>query len=183
MIIFDIDQTLVDSSVRENLSSNEKGELCLYSYLAIKSCPENGIINDRLLPLGVWLEFMSDSIDFCLVTARQITNLDLASLAELMPRTMANCRLFISRNNCHEYGSNALVQSSAEYKKPIFNTLKTFYGDCLAIDDCHKVLAMAKKQGIATLEAQNFYHCERVEVSRIMNDCLHWQGKQLTRFL
>ena len=55
LLVIDLDQTVIDSSIRENYCYIN-GSLCLDTYRDIKKCPQNGIVNDTLTPFGEWLK-------------------------------------------------------------------------------------------------------------------------------
>ena len=56
LLVIDLDQTIIDSSIRENYCYTKNGELDLPKYRQVKTCDNNGIINDQLTPFGHWLK-------------------------------------------------------------------------------------------------------------------------------
>lgn len=119
LLVFDIDQTLVDSSIRENFCFF--GDvLDLPTYQKQKHDNELGIFCDSLLPLGHWLEKNATNYDFVLCTARQFELADFESLYSLMPSTLSNAKHIMNRNNSLDYGGNT-CESSDHYKRPLLN--------------------------------------------------------------
>ena len=102
MLVLDIDQTLIDSSVREN-ECWHRDTFDLDKYLSQKS---EGIVYDTLLPLGYWLESNTEKYDFLLCTSRLFEHIDFDSLYALMPNTMNNALQIMCRNNSLDYGGN-----------------------------------------------------------------------------
>ena len=158
MLVLDIDQTLVDSSRRENLSFF-RDELNLEHYKAQKFCSVLGVESDSILPLGEMLESVSLPCPFVIVTARDFEAIDFSVLGRLMPNTMLNAEIVINRNNCHLFGGDKKQQSSGVYKRPIFNWLENYYNKKLVvIDDCPKVLQAARQSGHKTICARDLWH-------------------------
>ena len=173
LLVFDIDQTLVDSSRRENLSFF-RDELNLEHYKAQKYCQVLGAKSDSLLPLGEVLEHHVLHNDFCLVTAREFEAVDFDVLGYLMPSTMLQAQIVINRNNCHLFGGDKREQSSGIYKKPIFDWLKTFYSrELVVIDDCPKVLKVARDSGHIALCARDLWHLEKNDIMRVLENALY----------
>lgn len=168
MVIFDLDQTLIDSTIRENLS-NVEGKLCLQTYFAIKADAQNGISTDRLTELGEWLEnegYLEQ--DFAILTARAMDSSDLNSLAVLMPNTVINAKFFVSRNTIHKYGGDENQQDSGLYKMPVLKAFKAMFGKVAIVDDCHKVLNMARSLNCTAIKAQIFWTIPRQECGKML---------------
>lgn len=172
LLVFDIDQTLVDSSIRENFCFF--GDILdLPIYQKQKHDNELGIFCDSLLPLGEWLESNAEKYDFLLCTARQFDYIDFESLYALMPHTLYNAKHIMSRNNCHLFGGDKSEQSSGIYKKPIFDWLKTYYSrELLVIDDCRKVLDIALHNGHSAIDARDLWHYSPQEIGEKIELCV-----------
>lgn len=171
MLILDIDQTLIDSSIRENLSFS-RDILNLEHYKRQKYCENLGIESDSILPLGEMLETFNISCPFVLVTAREFEAVDFNVLGRLIPNTMVNAEIVINRNNCHLFGGDSSEQSSGIYKKPIFDWLKTFYSlELFIIDDCPKVLQVARESGYKAVCARDLWHLSHEQIeARLHNE-------------
>lgn len=171
MLVFDIDQTLVDSSRRENLSFF-RDELNLEHYQRQKHDIVLGAKSDTLLPLGHWLEKNAINYDFVLCTARQFELVDFESLYSLMPSTLSNAKHIMSRNNSLDYGGNT-CESSGHYKRPLLNWLIHWYKrPLLVIDDCLKVQTMAKNDGHLSLCARELWHYSPDEIGEKIELCV-----------
>lgn len=172
LLVFDIDQTLVDSSIRENFCFF--GDvLDLPIYQKQKHDNELGIFCDSLLPLGEWLEKNAINYDFALCTARQFELADFESLYSLMPNTLSNARHIMSRNNSLDYGGNT-CESSGHYKRPLLKWLAYWYKrPLLVIDDCLKVQTMAKNDGHSTLCARELWHYSPDEIGEKIELCVY----------
>lgn len=165
LLILDLDQTLIDSSIREN-QCYPKGELCLTTYKAIKTCTDMGITNDVLLPFGHWLKVnfytLSLTFDIVFLTARQVNEFDLASfdLLGLTPIFNDFRARIITRADVVFYNGDPTQQDSGIYKKPVIHTLKRCgnYDSVIVVDDCQKVLTMAKNNGYHAVCARDLYH-------------------------
>lgn len=155
LLVFDIDQTIIDSTIRENGCWNND-QLDLTKYQATK---KDWIQYDSLLPLGLWLEYNAHLLDFVLVTSRVLNAQDWQSFFNLMPNVSENANRVISRNNAEKFGSDSFIQCSGLYKKPIFKTLERLYNtQLIVLDDCEKVLNMAKNEGYITHNARDLWH-------------------------
>ena len=68
--------------------------------------------------------------------------------------------LLVERGIAALYGGNAQEQCSAKYKRPILWRFANAYStyDVTVVDDCIKVLGMAKAQGFKTVCARELYH-------------------------
>ena len=173
MLVLDIDQTLIDSSRRENLSFF-KDNLDLVGYKKQKYCNDLGVASDSLLPLGELLEDFVLSCPFVLVTAREFETIDTNVLGRLMPNTMLNAEIVISRNNCHLFGGNKKQQSSGVYKHPIFNWLENYYNKKLVvIDDCPKVLQVARESGHHAICARDLWHLSHEQIEARLHSALN----------
>lgn len=166
LLVIDLDQTIIDSSIRENYCYTEAGELDLPKYRQVKTCHSNGIINDQLTPFGEWLKtnyfsLLEDDFIIIFLTARLCDGQDLNSFKQLGIDSMLldNC-LLVERGIASLYGGNEREECSAKYKKPIIwrfvNAYSTY--DVTVIDDCQKVLTMAKGEGFKTICARELYH-------------------------
>lgn len=164
LLVLDIDQTLIDSSRRENLSFF-RDNLDLEHYKKQKFCSVLGIESDSILPLGELLENFVLSCPFVVVTAREFDFLDYDVLWSLMPNTMLQAQIVINRNNCHLFGGDNREQSSGIYKKPIFDWLKMYYSrDLVVIDDCRKVLDIALQNSHSAIDARDLWHLSHKEI-------------------
>lgn len=169
LLVIDIDQTIVDSSVRENYCY-PNGSLCLDTYKQVKTCPTNGIVNDVLTPFGEWLNVNYKTLlkDYVIVflTARLCDYSDTVSFKSLgiSDMLLKNC-LLIERDVAGLYGGNPNEQCSGKYKKTIIwylvNSFKTY--DVLVVDDDIKVLDMAKAQGFKAICARELYHYKQTD--------------------
>lgn len=172
LLVLDIDQTLVDSSRRENLSFFND-VLDLEHYKRQKYNKELGIQSDSLLPLGQVLENHNIYCDFVLVTARDFDFIDYNVLGHLMPSTMVQAQLVINRNNCHLFGGDKKQQSSGVYKRPIFNWLENFYQkELVIVDDCPKVLDVARLDNYGVLCARELWHLSEVAIMRVLENAI-----------
>lgn len=173
LFVLDIDQTLVDSSIRENLSFS-RDILNLEQYKTQKYCENLGIESDSILPLGEMLESVSLLCPFVLVTAREFETIDFSVLGRLIPNTMLNAEIVINRNNCHLFGSDKQEQSSGRYKQPIFEWLKAFYNhELIVIDDCPKVLQVARQSGYKAICARDLWHMSHNDIMRTLENALY----------
>ena len=173
LFVFDIDQTLIDSSRRENLSFFQD-ELNLAHYQKQKHDKVLGIASDSLLPLGEMLETFNISCPFVLVTAREFETIDINVLGRLIPNTMLNAEIVINRNNCHLFGGDKCEQASGIYKKPIFDFLKANYNrELVVIDDCRKVLDMAALQGHKIVDARDLWHLSYEQIEARLHNALN----------
>ncbi len=169
MLVLDIDQTLVDSSIREN-ECYSRDVLDLDKYLSQKS---EGIVNDTLLPLGYWLESNAAQYDFVLCTARLFEYIDFDSLHALMPNTLNNALQIMCRNNSLDYGGNN-CEASDKYKLPLLNWVKTNYNhELIIIDDCPKVLQAARESGHKAICARDLWHLSEADLMRVLENALY----------
>lgn len=176
LLILDLDQTIIDSSIRENMCY-PNGTLCLNTYKQVKADPKNGIINDTLLPFGHWLKDnfynLSTCFDIVFLTARQVNEYDLSSF-DLLGLTPIFCDFrarIITRSDVGFYNGNPLEQDSGKYKAPVIHTLKTCgnYKDVIVIDDCQKVLNMASENNYRAICARELYHYTRGDFVTLLN--------------
>lgn len=173
LLVFDIDQTIIDSSRRENLSFS-RDMLDLEHYKKQKYDSVLGIESDSILPLGELLENFSLSCPYVIVTARDFDFADFDVLGRLIPNIMVNTQIVINRNNCHLFGGDKREQSSGIYKKPIFDWLKTFYDrELVVIDDCKKVLDIAQQNGHSAICARDLWHLEKNDIMRVLENALY----------
>lgn len=165
LLVFDIDQTIIDSTIRENGCWNND-QLDLTKYQATK---KDGIQYDSLLPLGHWLENNAHLLDFVLVTSRGLNAYDWESFFSLMPNVSENANRVISRNNAEKFGSDSFIQCSGLYKKPIFKALQSQYEKQLVVfDDDLKVINMAKNDGYITYNARDLWHYTTNEIQELI---------------
>jgi len=170
LLIVDLDQTIIDSSIRENLCYPD-GQLCLTTYKSIKTCPNNGIVNDCLLPFGLWLKehffTVSNLFDIVFLTAREVNEYDLHSFDSLgLTSIFCDFRArIITRLDVGFYSGNPSEQDSGKYKAPVIRTLKSCgnYDKVIVIDDCLKVLSMAKAANYHTICARELYHFKEAD--------------------
>lgn len=168
LLVIDLDQTIIDSSMRENLCYHN-GTLCLETYRNIKQCAFNGIINDCLTPFGEWLKvsyygLLEKGYTLVFLTARLCDKQDYTSFKKLGIDSMLldHC-LLIDRGIAPLYGGDSSEQDSGLYKKAVIQCLQSEYnyndGDIIiVVDDCIKVLEMAKGQGFKAICARELYH-------------------------
>ena len=176
LLVIDLDQTIIDSSTRENFCYPD-GQLCLEAYHSTKQCPDNGIINDTLLPFGHWLKnnfySLANKFNIAFLTARLIDYQDLYSFDNLgLTSIFTDFRArIITRLDVIHYGGNHNEQDSGLYKKPVIHALKTYgnYNNVIVIDDCIKVLNMAKEQGYTAICARELYHYSNDDFNALFN--------------
>lgn len=168
LLVLDLDQTIIDSSRRENLSFS-RDMLDLEHYKKQKYCQVLGIESDSVLPLGELLENFTLSCPYVIVTAREFDFADFDVLGRLIPNIMVNAQIVINRNNCYLFGGDKHEQSSGIYKKPIFDWLKSFYSrELVVIDDCKKVLDIAKQNGHSAICARELWLLNPCQVGTIL---------------
>ena len=174
LLIIDLDQTVIDSSIRENYCY-PNGILCLNTYKSVKSCPDMGIVNDGLTPFGFWLNGNYHTLlaDYRIVflTARLCDIHDAKSFRMLGIDNMLEDCLLIERGISALYGGNPNEQDSGKYKKPILwylvNAYKTY--DVTVIDDDIKVLDMVKTQGFKAICARDLYHFTPIDFNSLFS--------------
>ena len=170
MIVFDVDQTLVDSTIRENMARCYKtGNLDLGEYMRVKSL----VSLDTALPLGLAFKELKNGIfnnsDWRLLTARTFCAKDYLSLSSLLGLTASDFAYrVICRNNIGNLGGNPLEQDSGSYKYPVLSLLAKRYGALTVIDDCPSVLGLIGAW--RTISAYDFYTLSPAECkSRILS--------------
>lgn len=116
ILIFDLDQTVIDSSHRTPLK--EDGTLDLDKYFFLNTC--SNIFKDTLLPLADFMKRMYNNENYIVVcTARMITEHDLAYLRN----NNLQYHKIVHRKPCHMY------LSDGQMKEKLLNyifTLKQF---------------------------------------------------------
>ena len=128
-----------------------------------------GIESDSILPLGELLENFTLSCPYVIVTARDFDFADFDVLGRLIPNIMVNAQIVINRNNCHLFGGNKREQSSGNYKRPVFQWLESFYNKKLVvIDDCPKVLQVARLDNNQAICARDLWHLSPCQVGTIL---------------
>jgi len=176
LLILDLDQTVIDSSIREN-HCYPNGSLCLETYKQVKTCPDMGIVNDVLLPFGEWIKdhflVLSHLFDIVFLTAREVNEQDLDSF-DLLGLTPIFCDFrarIITRQDVIYYGGDPTEQDSGLYKQDVIRTLKTYgnYTGVIVIDDCIKVLEMARKNKYTAICARELYHFKRADFVDLFN--------------
>jgi len=170
MIVFDIDQTLVDSTIRENMARcHHSGSLNLPEYIRLKSL----VSLDTTLPLGLAFKELKASVfnssDWRILTARTFCSKDYASLSSLLGLTPSDfSHRVINRNNIANLGGNPLEQDSGLYKEPVLSLLAKRYGPLTVIDDCPSVLGLVGAW--QAISAYDFYALAPAECkSRILS--------------
>ncbi len=176
LLIIDLDQTMIDSSIRENHCYKE-GVLCLDTYMLVKHCPDMGIVNDVLLPFGHWVKnnfyTLSNRFDIVFLTARQVNEFDLASFDTLGLTTLFTdfrARI-ITRADVVFYNGDPAEQDSGKYKEPVIRTLQRCgnYNHVIVVDDCAKVLNMAQKNKYHVICARELYHYRENDFNVLFN--------------
>ena len=168
MLVFDVDQTLIDSTIRENMARcADTGALNLPDYIRLKSL----VSLDTILPLGqAFCELKAKKLllptDWRILTARTFDERDFTSLAFLLGLTGEDfSRRVICRNNIANYGGDPAEQKTGDYKKPVLDRLSRFFGQTVMVDDCPTVLELSGNY--RTVNAYDFYHLS-------VNDCKEW---------
>ncbi len=149
--------------------------LCLDTYQRVKHCPNMGIVNDVLLPFGLWLKdnfySLSSLFDIVFLTARQVNEHDLESFDTLGLAPIFNdfrARI-ITRQDVIHYGGDPTEQDSGLYKQYVIRTLKKYgnYEHIIVIDDCAKVLNMARENNYRAICARKLYHYKTQDFTRL----------------
>lgn len=174
LLVIDLDQTTIDSSIRENYCY-KNNVLDLAKYHQVKSCHHNGIVNDTLTPFGRWLSenyhsLLENGYTIVFLTARLCDYQDFKAFKRLgIEKMLLQDCLTIERGACALYGGNEKEQDSGKYKKPICHYLARAYNtyDICVIDDCIKVLDMAKTQGFRTICARELYHYKPSDFAKL----------------
>lgn len=169
MIIFDVDQTLVDSIHREVLCRCDLGVLDLAKYRQL----QNQAVFDSILPLGEAFKELKacrllTNMDWRLLTARDFLPEDYASLAILLELSEMDfiCRVIHRGNIDSRIAGLSGEQDSGKYKKPILDQLARFYDRQLVmVDDCPTVLQLSGD--FRTVSAYDFY-------SMSVRECKEW---------
>jgi len=145
IIIFDLDQTVIDSSHRN--PNNSDGTLNLERYFKLRT--RNNIFKDKLLPLAeIFKQVNTDDNYIIVATARNIDHDDIDFLKSkgLIPNKI------ISRKWIVEAGVPD-AQLKANKLKQLFN-LKQFQGkQKFMFDDAASVITKMRELGIVTLNA------------------------------
>ena len=142
LLVIDLDQTIIDSSIREN-TCYHNGELDIPKYRLVKTCPNAGISNDQLTPFGEWLKvnyysLLENNYIIVFLTARLCDSQDFKSFKIMGINSMLldHC-LLVERGVAALYGGNEHEECSAKYKKPILWRFANYYEtyDVTVIDD------------------------------------------------
>ena len=175
VLIVDIDQTLIDSTIRENFCYNND----MLDLLTYRALTPTMACKDSLLPLGEYLEANIHTmvLDFkiILLTARVNCEHSHKSLAKLMPNILINMDNFIHRGNIHlfawlggKYKGLELVQCSGAYKAPIIDYYAMLGHKAIVIDDCPKVLNCSKNIYRAIC-ARDLWHYNTDDFDKLFN--------------
>jgi hypothetical protein len=99
--------------------------------------------------------------------------MDFESLCSLMPNTLNNALQIMCRNNSLDYGGNT-CESSEHYKRPLLNWVKANYNhELVVIDDCPKVLQVARESGHTALCARDLWHLSHKEIEARLYNALN----------
>lgn len=175
LLVIDLDQTVIDSSIRENYCYSESGELDIPKYRLVKTCPNDGISNDQLTPFGEWLKgnyfsLIENNYIIVFLTARLCDSQDFKSFKTLgLDSMLLHHCLLVERGVAALYGGNEREQDSGRYKKPIIWRFSYAYEtyDITVIDDCIKVLTMAREQGFKAICARDLYHYDQQDFASL----------------
>lgn len=176
LLVIDLDQTIIDSSIRENLCY-PNGTLCLDIYKTVKYCPDMGIINDSLTPFGAWLKvsyysLLEKGYNIVFLTARLCDRQDFNSIKVLGIDSMLldHC-LLIDRGIASLYYGDSSEQDSGLYKKAVIQCLQSEYDHdhVIVIDDDLKVLNMARENNYHAICARELYHYDNSDFDALFN--------------
>jgi len=145
IIIFDLDQTVIDSSHRN--PNNADGTLNLEQYFKLRT--RNSIFKDKLLPLAKVFKQLNTEENYIIVaTARNIdyNDIDFLKSKGLIPNKIIS-RKWIVEADIPD------AQLKANKLKQLFN-LKQFQGkQKFMFDDAASVISKMREIGIVTLNA------------------------------
>lgn len=90
-----------------------------------------------------------------------------------MPNTLNNALQIMCRNNSLDYGGNC-CESSEHYKLPLLNWVKANYNhELIVIDDCPKVLQVARQSGYKAICARDLWHMSHNDIMRTLENALY----------
>ena len=145
IVIFDLDQTVIDSSHRN--PNNSDGTINLEQYFKLRN--RKNIFRDKLLPLAKIFKQLKNSDNYIIVaTARNIDHNDV----DFLKANGLNADMILSRKWIIE---NAVPDAELKARKlnSLFN-LKQFKNvPKFMFDDAPKVISKMRELGIVTLNA------------------------------
>ena len=169
LFLFDLDNTVVDSSHRTPILDNV--DLDLKSYIEMQN--KEFIYKDKPLPLmSIMLRLILSGEEVGIVTARKMTKYDYSFLKRFKIKT----NIILSRDKIHKIKRNQSLESlktiyygsDHEYKRLWFRFLKEKYPlseyRIYMFDDKDKILTVAKEEGLiakCAVSINNFLEGEK----------------------